>query len=79
MPSGLIKWFSPSKGYGFITRETDGEDIFLHYSGLARGQERKLFPGDKVEFEEEDGEKGIKAIDVRCVLKAAQEDISSEN
>ncbi len=73
MPSGSIKWFSPSKGYGFITRDTDGEDIFLHYSGLAPGQERRLFPGDKVEFQEADGEKGIKAINVSCTERATPE------
>lgn len=70
MPTGTIKWFSPSKGYGFITRDTDGKDIFLHFSGLAPDQERRLFPGDKVEFSEEDGEKGIKATNVTCFEKA---------
>lgn len=73
MPSGSIKWFSPSKGYGFITRDNDGEDIFLHFSGLAEGQERRLFPGDKVEFQEENGEKGIKATNVICTEKATPE------
>lgn len=66
MQTGLVKWFSPGKGYGFITRD-DGVDVFLHYSGLAKDQERRLFPGDRVEFSEEAGEKGLKAVDVRCV------------
>lgn len=74
MPSGVIKWFSPSKGYGFITRDGDAEDIFLHFSGLAEGQERQLFPGDKVEFSEEDGEKGIKACNVVCTQKATPDE-----
>lgn len=69
MQTGLIKWFSPSKGYGFITRD-DGADIFLHHSGLAKDQERKLYPGDRVEFSEIDGEKGRKATDVRCIEKS---------
>ena len=69
MQTGLIKWFSPSKGYGFITSST-GEDVFLHYSGLADGQERRLYPGDRVEYTQVDGEKGKKATEVRCVEKS---------
>lgn len=69
MQTGLVKWFSPGKGYGFVTRD-DGEDLFLHYSGLAPGQERRLYPGDRVEFDEADGEKGLKAVNVRCVEKS---------
>jgi cold shock protein len=72
MPNGCIKWFSPSKGYGFITKE-DGSDVFLHYTGLAPEQDRRLFPGDRVEFEEAEGEKGRKAVNVRCIGKAAGE------
>lgn len=69
MQTGLVKWFSPAKGYGFVTRD-DGADLFLHFSGLAPGQERKLYPGDRVEFNEAEGEKGLKAVDVRCVVKS---------
>jgi cold shock protein len=72
MPVGAIKWFSPSKGYGFITRD-DGVDVFVHYSGLAPDQDRRLFPGDRVEFEEAEGEKGRKAVGVRCVAPAGAE------
>lgn len=68
MKTGSIKWFSPSKGYGFITNDA-GEDLFLHYSGLIPGQDRRLFPGDRVEFDEVEGEKGRKAMSVRCVAR----------
>lgn len=68
---GKIKWFSPAKGYGFITL-ADGREVFLHYSGLADGQERRLFPDDKVEFELADGEKGVKAINLRCIERAVR-------
>lgn len=71
MSTGLVKWFSPAKGYGFVTRD-DGEDLFLHYSGLAPGQERRLYPGDTVEFTEAEGEKGLKAVNVRCTVKSPQ-------
>lgn len=66
MKTGSIKWFSPSKGYGFIT-DDDGRDLFLHYSGLNADQDRRLFPGDRVEFEDVEGEKGRKATSVRCI------------
>ena len=64
MPTGMIKWFSPAKGYGFITR-SDGTELFVHFSGLNNDQDRRLYPGDPVEFDETDGEKGLKAISVR--------------
>ncbi|MBP5233977.1 MAG: cold shock domain-containing protein [Planctomycetes bacterium] len=73
MTLGRIKWFSPVKGYGFITLP-DGGEVFLHYTGLAAGQERRLFPDDKVEFEVVAGEKGTKAINVRCVERALPAD-----
>lgn len=69
MHQGSIKWFSPAKGYGFITRD-NGSDIFVHFSGLAPDQDRRLFPGDKVEFNEIDGEKGPKAVDVKVTAQA---------
>ncbi len=69
MHQGSIKWFSPAKGYGFITRD-NGTDIFVHFSGLAPDQDRRLFPGDKVEFNEIDGEKGPKAVDVKVTAQA---------
>lgn len=72
MKTGSIKWFSPSKGYGFITNDA-GEDLFLHYSGLVPGQDRRLFPGDRVEFDEVGGEKGRKATSVRCVSRVRDE------
>lgn len=64
MHTGQIKWFSPSKGYGFITK-SDGTDLYIHYTGLAEGQDRKLHPHDQVMFEVETGEKGLKAVNVR--------------
>lgn len=67
---GKIKWFSPSKGYGFITKE-NGEDVYVHYTGLAPGQDRRLFPGDLVEFKEVEGEKGPKAVDLVRIQRNA--------
>ena len=65
MPSGTVKWFSHSRGYGFITGE-DGKDVFVHYSTI-QGDEfgfKSLAEGDKVNFDVEKGPKGPRAINV---------------
>lgn len=64
MASGHIKWFSPAKGYGFITPVGGEEDIFLHYTGLIDPGKRDLKKGDMVEFDIVEGEKGPKALNV---------------
>jgi CspA family cold shock protein len=60
---GTVKWFNPSKGYGFISRE-DGEDVFVHYSALQSGGYRSLDEGQRVEYTIERGPKGLQAINV---------------
>ncbi|WP_340201368.1 cold-shock protein [Ascidiimonas sp. W6] len=62
--TGTVKFFNESKGYGFITNDETGKDIFVHVSGL-NGVE--LRDGDKVEYEEEEGRKGRVAADVRVI------------
>jgi CspA family cold shock protein len=62
--TGTVKFFNESKGYGFITNDQTGRDIFVHVSGL-NGLE--LRDGDKVEYEEEEGRKGKVAADVRVI------------
>lgn len=64
METGLVKWFRQDKGYGFISK-TDGTDVFVHFTGLAEGEDRRLLPGDRVVFEQTIGEKGPKAVQVR--------------
>lgn len=66
METGSIKWFNPEKGYGFITKE-DGTDVFLHYTGLVKGEDRRFYPGDRVNFDQVVGEKGPKAVQVHRV------------
>jgi CspA family cold shock protein len=62
---GTVKWFNPTKGYGFITREDGGEDVFVHYTALPEGQGyRSLDEGQKVECTIERGPKGLQANDV---------------
>ncbi len=61
--TGTVKWFSRSKGYGFIARE-DGEDVFVHYSSIAEEGFRNLEEGQQVEFSVEDSPKGPQATNV---------------
>ena len=64
MANGTVKWFNNAKGYGFITC-SDGEDAFVHYSDIAGDGFRSLQEGDAVEFEVQQGDKGLKAINVQ--------------
>jgi CspA family cold shock protein len=61
MEKGTIKWFNPDRNYGFIERET-GTDVFVHGSEVEG--ERLLREGDRVSFEVEDGDRGLKATSV---------------
>lgn len=60
---GVVKWFSPEKGYGFITPES-GPDVFVHYSAIQGSGYRKLDEGKQVEFEITEGPKGKQASGV---------------
>jgi CspA family cold shock protein len=62
METGTVKFFNESKGFGFITKE-DGKEIFVHVSGL----KQDIRQNDKVEFEVEEGKKGLSAVNVRIV------------
>ena len=63
MANGVVKWFSNRKGYGFIEQE-EGEDIFVHHSGINMAGFRTLAEGDRVSFEIEVGERGPSAKNV---------------
>ncbi len=63
---GKVKWFSQSKGYGFITGN-DNKDYFLHYSNIKMEGFKHLAEGDEVEFEREATDKGDKAINVKKI------------
>ncbi len=64
MMRGKVKWFNESKGYGFIEREDDGSDVFVHYTEIQGEGFRTLFEGDEVGFDVVDGDKGPKATNV---------------
>ncbi len=63
MPQGTVKWFSDSKGFGFITSE-DSNDVFVHHTSIQGTGFKTLSEGDKVSFDTEQGPKGPKAINV---------------
>jgi CspA family cold shock protein len=63
LPTGVVKWFSNRKGYGFIEQE-DGDDIFVHHSAINMQGFRTLAEGDRVSFEIEIGERGPAAKNV---------------
>jgi CspA family cold shock protein len=60
---GVVKWFNPAKGYGFIQRST-GEDVFVHFSAIQMDGYRKLDQGIEVEFDLKQGPKGLQAENV---------------
>jgi CspA family cold shock protein len=63
MEQGTVKWFNNAKGYGFIKRGT-GEDVFVHYKSINGEGYKTLKEGDAVEFEVEQGAKGLQAVNV---------------
>ena len=64
MPTGTVKWFSDEKGFGFITPEDGGKDLFVHFSGIAGSGFRTLAEGSKVSYDAESGPKGPNATNV---------------
>jgi len=64
MATGTVKWFNDSKGYGFITPEEPGKDLFVHHSAIAGDGYKSLTEGAKVEFETAEGAKGPEAKNV---------------
>lgn len=64
MASGTVKWFNDQKGFGFITVDGGGKDVFVHHSAIVAQGFRTLAEGDRVEFEIEQGSKGPAATNV---------------
>jgi CspA family cold shock protein len=67
MATGTVKWFSDDKGYGFITPDDSGKDLFVHHSQIAGDGYRSLDEGAKVSYNAEAGPKGPQAVDVQRI------------
>jgi CspA family cold shock protein len=67
MPAGTVKWFNAEKGFGFITPDDGGEDLFVHQSEIQMQGYRSLDEGQRVEFEVTQGQKGKQASTVTPV------------
>ena len=64
MPEGVVKWFSAEKGYGFITPDDGGKDLFVHFSEIQGSGYRNLEEGQRVSYEVQQGPKGAQAAGV---------------
>jgi CspA family cold shock protein len=67
MATGTVKWFSDDKGFGFVTPDEAGKDLFVHYSDIDGEGFRSLAEGSRVEYEAQAGDKGPKAVNVRLI------------
>ena len=67
MAQGTVKWFNDDKGYGFITPNEGGDDLFVHHSGIAGNGFNSLEEGNKVSYEATQGQKGMQADNVSAV------------
>jgi cold shock protein len=67
MSTGTVKWFNESKGYGFITPEQGGKDLFVHFSAISGGGFKTLREGQRVQFEVGEGPKGPQAQAVQPI------------
>ena len=67
MATGTVKWFNDDKGYGFITQDNGGKDVFVHHSAISGEGYKSLAEGAKVEYDVEDGPKGPQARTVSVV------------
>ena len=64
MESGTVKWFNESKGFGFLSQDDGGDDVFVHFSAISGDGFKTLAEGQKVSFEVEQGPKGPQASSV---------------
>lgn len=66
MATGTVKWFNESKGFGFISQESGGPDVFVHFSAIEGSGFKTLVEGQRVTFEVQQGPKGLQAANVNA-------------
>ncbi len=67
MATGTVKWVNADKGFGFIAPDQGGEDVFAHFSAIQASGYRSLEENQKVEFDVEQGQKGLQAANIRPI------------
>lgn len=67
MATGTVKWFNSEKGFGFITPDEGSSDVFAHFSAIQGSGRRDLFEEQRVEFDIEQGPKGLQASNIRAI------------
>ena len=66
MNKGTVKWFNGQKGFGFITDESNGNDVFVHFSGIVTNGFKTLDEGQRVSFDLTRGDRGMQAVNVQA-------------
>lgn len=79
MATGIVKWFNSAKGYGFICPDGGGQDVFAHFSSIVMDGYKSLKAGQGVNFEIQEGPKGLHAIEIRGLGEAASTERASTN
>jgi cold shock protein len=77
MATGKVKWFNDQKGFGFIATEKEGKDIFVHHTVIDGQGFKTLNDGEVVEYEYEEGPKGMKATKVKRVAETADHPVAA--
>lgn len=67
MTTGVVKWFNDSKGFGFVTSDNGGEDLFAHFSAINMNGFKTLYEGQKVSFDITQGQKGKQASNIQSL------------
>lgn len=65
--TGSVKWFNADKGYGFLTQDDGGKDVFVHFRAIQSEGYKTLQEGQRVEFDIEEGQKGLQAANVNAI------------
>ena len=75
MNNGTVKWFNATKGYGFITNDATGEEVFVHFSGIVADGYKTLEDGQKVTFDTTEGNRGVQAVNIHDVADIVTEHV----